>query len=79
MYQDSLDAMETRWDEYRRTLRGTDRAALDRLFEYARAHANAGRLQNHQPVETTGLVSMLVEQQKQIDDLEDRLAIWKWI
>ncbi|WP_227377425.1 hypothetical protein [Haladaptatus halobius] len=72
-YQDSLDAMETRWEEYRRALRGTDQAALDRLFEYARAHADAGRLQNHQPIEMTAFVSMFVEQQKRIDDLEDRL------
>ncbi len=65
--------METRWEEYRRALRGTDQAALDRLFEYARAHADAGRLQNHQPIEMTAFVSMFVEQQKRIDDLEDRL------
>lgn len=72
-YQDALDAMETRWEAYRRALSGTDRDALDRLFEYARAHADAGRLQIHQPVEVTAFVSVFVEQQKRIDDLEDRL------
>ncbi|WP_458209275.1 hypothetical protein [Haladaptatus sp. NG-SE-30] len=46
---------------------------FDRLFESARAHADAGGLQNHQSVEVTALVSILLEQQKQLDDLEDRL------
>ncbi len=65
--------MEERWDDYRRGLRHADQAVLDQLFEDARAHADAGGLRNHQFVEMPALVSMLIEQQKRIDDLEDRL------
>ncbi|WP_266083021.1 hypothetical protein [Haladaptatus caseinilyticus] len=72
-YRDLLQAMESRWQEYRRALRHTDQAVFDRLFEYARAHADASGLQNHQFVEIPALVSMVIEQQKQIEDLEDRL------
>ncbi|WP_227380006.1 hypothetical protein [Haladaptatus halobius] len=72
-YRDALRVMESRWDDYRRALRHTDQEVFDRLFEYARAHADASGLQNHQFVEVPALVSMLLEQQKQIDDLEDRL------
>ena len=72
-YRDLLRAMESRWQEYRRALRHTDQPVFDRLFEYARAHADASGLQNHQFVEIPALISMLIEQQKQISDLEDRL------
>lgn len=72
-YRDALRAMETRWEDYRRALRHADQRVFDRLFEDARAHADAGGLQNHQFVEIPALVSMLLEQQKRIDDLEDRL------
>jgi hypothetical protein len=72
-YRDLLRAMESRWQEYRRALRHVDQAVFDRLFEYARAHADASGLQNHQSVEIPALISMLIEQQKQIEDLEDRL------
>ena len=72
-YRDLLEAMESRWQEYRRALRYDDQGVFDRLFEYARAHADAGGVQNHQFVEIPALISMMIEQQKQIDDLEDRL------
>ena len=72
-YRDLLQAMESRWQEYRRALRYDDQGVFDRLFEYARAHADASGVQNHQFVEIPALVSMLIEQQKLIEDLEDRL------
>lgn len=72
-YRDLLRAMESRWSKYRRALRHTDQAVFDRLFEYARAHADASGVQNHQFVEIPALISMLIEQQKQIEDLGDRL------
>ena len=73
-YRELLRAMESRWGDYRRALRRADQAVFDRLFEYARAHADASGLLNHQFVEIPALVSMLIEQQKRLDDLEDRLA-----
>ncbi|WP_458210752.1 hypothetical protein [Haladaptatus sp. NG-SE-30] len=72
-YRDLLRAMESRWQEYRRALRYDDQGVFDRLFEYARAHADASGVQNHQFVEIPALISMVIEQQKQIEDLEDRL------
>ncbi len=72
-YRDLLEAMESRWQEYRRALRYDDQGVFDQLFEYARAHADASGIQNHQFVEIPALVSMVIEQQKQIEDSEDRL------
>ncbi len=65
--------MESRWEDYRRALRHADQEVFDRLFEDARAHADASGLQNHQFVEIPALVSMLLEQRKRLDDLEDRI------
>ncbi len=72
-YRDLLRAMESRWTAYRRGLRRADQQVFDRLFEFSRAHADASGLQNPQLVEIPALFSMLLEQQKQIEDLEDRL------
>ncbi|KZN23262.1 hypothetical protein A4G99_14555 [Haladaptatus sp. R4] len=73
-YRELLRATESRWGDYRRALRRADQGVFDRLFEYSRAHADASGFLNHQLVEIPALVSMLIEQQKRLDDLEDRLA-----
>jgi hypothetical protein len=72
-YRDALSAMESRWEDYRRALRRADQQVFDWLFEAARVHADASGLQNHQFVEIPALISIVLEQQKRIDDLEDRL------
>ena len=63
----------TGWDEYRRALRPTDQLVFDRLFEYAQLHTDSSTVHKPLFVETPILVSILLEQQLQIDDLEDRL------
>ncbi|ODR79879.1 hypothetical protein BG842_05055 [Haladaptatus sp. W1] len=63
----------TGWDEYRRALRPTDQAVFDRLFEYAQLHTDPSTVHKLLFAETPILISMLLEQQLQIDDLEDRL------
>ncbi|WP_435157339.1 hypothetical protein [Haladaptatus sp. DFWS20] len=63
----------TGWEEYRRALRPTDQAVFDRLFEYAYLHTDPSTVHKPLFIETPLLVSILLEQQLQIDDLEDRL------
>ena len=63
----------TGWDEYRRALRQTDQAVFDRLLEYAQLHTDPSTVHKPLFVETPILISMLLEQQIQIEDLEDRL------
>ncbi|WP_266082432.1 hypothetical protein [Haladaptatus caseinilyticus] len=63
----------TGWDEYRRALRPTDQLVFDRLFEYAQLHTDPSTVHKPLFVETPILISMLLEQQIQIDDLEERL------
>lgn len=75
-----LRALESHWDEYRYALHPADQTVFDRLVEHARAHtdqyANSELQNSHftdQVNDYTALVSILIEQQKQLDDLEDRL------
>ncbi|WP_227355785.1 hypothetical protein [Haladaptatus salinisoli] len=65
--------IEAEWDEYRRALRPTDQAIFDRLFEYAQLHTDPSTVHKPLFVETPILISILLEQQIQIDDLVDRL------
>jgi hypothetical protein len=62
------------WKRYRRALRAEDQQALDELFAAARRQAAAGAyLARETPFEVM-LLSMLVEQQKQIQRLQRMLA-----
>lgn len=72
-YRDLVRGTEDRWASYRRALRRTDRDHFDRLFEHARAHADAGGYLNHQFVEVSVLVSVALEHEKRLAELEDRL------
>ena len=50
-----------------------DQDHFDRLFEHGRAHADAAGYLNHQQPEITFLVSVVLEQEKQIQDLTERV------
>ena len=73
-FRNVLEAVKSRWGDYRRALRRRDQAPFDRLFEYADAHADAaGYLDNDDPMEPI-LVSMLLGQEKRLAELDGRLA-----
>jgi len=72
-YRDALRAIEERWGEFRRALRHRDQPRFDQLFEYAREHADASGLLNHQNPLLPALLSIDLEQQAQLDDHEQRL------
>jgi len=73
-YRDALRAIEERWAEFRRALRRRDQPRFDRLFEYARDHADASGLLNHQNPLLPALLSIDLEQEGRLDDHEERLA-----
>jgi hypothetical protein len=50
-----------------------DQEHYDRLFEHGRAHADAAGNLNHQQPEIMFLVSVVLEQEKQIQDLTQRV------
>lgn len=62
------------WRRYRRALRTEDQQALDELFAAARRHSVAGAyLARDTPFEVM-LLSMVLEQQKQLQHLARRIA-----
>ncbi len=65
--------MKARWHDYRRTLRQRDQPHFDRLFEHADTHADAAGYLNPDDPMNPILVSMLLEHQKRITDLEEQL------
>jgi hypothetical protein len=72
-YSHVWEEEKQRWLKFRRALRKEDQAHLDRLFELARLHLQAGvYASNPWPLETM-LLSMLLEHEKAIEALEARL------
>lgn len=61
------------WRKFRRGLRKEDQQALDRLFERARLHVQAGVYASRPwPFETI-LISILLEHEKALVELRERL------
>ena len=63
------------WKKFRRGLRREDQAVLDRLFDLARLHVQAGGYASRPwPIETI-LVSILIEQEKALAALRAKLTV----
>lgn len=73
-YRDLLTGIEERWQPYRRALRHRNQLHFDRLFEHARAHADAGGYLNHDEPLFPIFLSMLLEQERRIQQLESQLS-----
>lgn len=72
-YRDVLGSTEERWEDYRRTLRRRDQPRFERLFVYARAHADAAGMLNHEDRLAPVLMSVALEQERRLDELEGRI------
>ena len=72
-YRDLLQTEEERWSEYRRVLRHRDQPHFDQLFVYARDHTDAAGMLNHEDRLAPLFMSICVEQEKRIAELEDRV------
>jgi hypothetical protein len=72
-FRDALNAIEERWSQYRRALRRRDKPRFDRLFTYAREHADASGLVNHQTPLISVLLSVDLEQERRLDAHDERL------
>jgi hypothetical protein len=74
-YSQVWEKERSRWLKFRRALRRADQVHLDRLFEAARLHLQAGvYAANPWPLESM-LLSMLLEHQKALSALEKRLQL----
>lgn len=64
---------EGNWSQFRRALRKEDQNIFDQLFSYAKINLPAISIQAHPIPFESILLSMLLEQQKQIHTLTDKL------
>jgi len=72
-YSQVLEREYADWKKFRRGLRREDQAILDRLFDLARLHVQAGVYASRPwPLETI-LVSILIEQEKALAALRVKL------
>ncbi len=76
-YSQVLEREYQDWKKFRRGLRREDQLVLDRLFDLARLHTQAGAYASRPwPMETI-LISILLEQEKALAGLRERLNTWE--
>ena len=66
-----LDSIIMELGDFRRALRRRDREVFDRIMDMAREHASASTVAAAVDPMDTIVLSILIEQQKQIDDLKE--------
>jgi len=72
-FSQALEREYEDWKKFRRALRREDQQVLDRLFDRARIHVQAGSYASRPwPLETI-LVSILLEQEKELTELRGEL------
>lgn len=72
-YRDALRAIEDDWQDFRRGLRRRDREHFDRLFDEARAYADAAGYHNHELPVVSLLFSVSLSHERRLAELETRL------
>ncbi|MFB6105419.1 MAG: hypothetical protein ABEJ70_00460 [Halobacteriaceae archaeon] len=71
-FREFLDGYESSWSPYRRALRRERQADFDRLFDRARAHADAAGQANRTDPETAVLLSVLLAHEADLRRLRER-------
>ena len=66
----AVDMIERKFGDFRRTLRPIDRERLDKIFDYARQHGDAGTMTNVPNKVDVVLISAMLELVGRIEDLE---------
>jgi hypothetical protein len=73
-FRDAVNIEESRWKDFRRTLRPSQRELMDRLFDSARMCADAGTMMTTPRITEVVLLSSLIEALGELDDLRKRLS-----
>jgi hypothetical protein len=76
-YRIALDREVQRWSGFARALRKEDRAAFDRLIDICRTYASAGSNATRPVLFEAMIMSILLDQQKLLNKLEELLAARK--
>ena len=73
-FRDAIRIERNRWDGFRRTLKPEDRERLDRVFEAALAHGDAGTMIATPRISEVALFATMMDLLKQNDELRSRVA-----
>ncbi|MHA1651178.1 MAG: hypothetical protein ACTSYB_13370 [Candidatus Helarchaeota archaeon] len=65
------------WQPFRKALRPKDRKVFDKLMEMARIHSDAGMLVNRPIILDSIFMTILLEQQKEIEYLQNQVEYLK--
>ena len=72
-FREAVDIESAKWKIFCRQLKPDDRERLDKIFDYARMHADSGTVISIPHKIDVVFMSVLIEMQKRIDDLESTL------
>ena len=69
-FRETVDIESAKWKTFRRQLKPDDRERLDKIFDYARMHADSGTVSSIPHKIDVVFMSVLIEMQRRIDELE---------
>ncbi len=76
-FRDAIRIEETRWNEFRRTLRPAQREAFDKIFDHARSLADAGTMiptpRITEVIFLSAILSAILRIQEEIDSIGKRI------
>ena len=73
-FREAVDIECVKWKTFRRQLKPDDRERLDKIFDYARMHADSGTVISIPHKINVVFMSVLIEMQKRIEELESMLS-----
>lgn len=73
-FRDAVGIEESRWKDFRRTLRPAQRNLMDRIFDSARMCADAGTMMTTPRITEVILLSSLIEALGELDGLKEKIS-----
>ncbi len=73
-FRNAVDIEEARWKPFKRTLKQPQREHLERMFDAARACADAGTMMMTPRITEVVLVSVIIQLLQEMDELKQQLS-----
>ena len=74
-FRDGVRIEESRWKDFRRTLRPSQREQFDRIFDAARGFADAGTMMVTPRILEVILLSAILEMFGELEDIQRRVKV----
>ena len=74
-FRDGVRIEESRWKDFRRTLRPSQREQFDRIFDAARGFADAGTMMVPPRILEVILLSAILEMFGELEDIQRRVKV----